>query len=132
MTKRITLQQMFDNAVRGIYAQGERAYGTQVESCFYRLEQNGKVLKCAIGHSIPDSLYVAEMEGKGPLGLREDFPTIKALFPDDVGTVGALGELQACHDEQDPSSFMEGFLSDAWVFAREHKLTWPGDVPRPD
>jgi hypothetical protein len=132
MTKRLTLQQMFDNAVRGIYAQGERACDDGISCCMYRLELPTKVLKCAIGQSIPDSLYVAEMEGMGPLGLREAFPTIKALFPDDVGTVGALGELQACHDEQDPSSFMEGFLSDAWVFAREHKLTWPGDVPRPD
>jgi len=131
MTERLTLQQMFDNAVRGLYTQGEMAYDGQKQCCVYRLKtRDGKVLRCGLGQSIPDDLYSDTMEGRGPIALRHDFPTIKALFHYDDE---ALIQLQACHDNnlQGPS-FLEGFLGAAWGFAEDYHLTWPEDVPRPD
>ena len=44
--------------------QNERAYG--YDMCQYRAKQNdGRILKCAVGALIPDYKYRASMEGHG-------------------------------------------------------------------
>jgi hypothetical protein len=99
-----TIQQLFDQAVNGIRLQGGPAYAPEFESCMYRFTtEDGRTLKCAIGHLIPDEKYDSMMEGKGIGGLAcsVHYETLKEL--------GLLGEgymphpvllaLQSAHDQ---------------------------------
>jgi hypothetical protein len=92
-----TLQQVFDDAYRGLAAQGFRRSQTNMESCAYRGDDNRR---CAIGHCIPDDLYDPVIEGaviSSPFGRR---PEAVTLFDGLFGTInrGSLSELQFHHD----------------------------------
>lgn len=109
-------QQMFDEAVRHLMAQGKKSRAW-TGSCVYR-GPNG--LKCVIGIFIPDHLYNPSMEGNSVGGLRRNVKD--ALIPEDIeeylgdstrvvrrlkelGTEGKalffLNELQNIHDLPD-------------------------------
>jgi hypothetical protein len=58
----MTPQEKFDRATLGVLEQGEISIGLDGQ-CFYRLKrENGRVLKCAVGHIIPDDVYIPQME----------------------------------------------------------------------
>lgn len=66
MKKAMTEQEIFDKVLFGIREQGSLCYETDEDGngvCKYRLERDGKTLKCAAGHLIPDADYLPAMEG---------------------------------------------------------------------
>lgn len=139
--KTLTLQEVFDNAVRGVYAQGEKSWDDDTDRCVYRgvSPATGKTLKCGIGFSIPDDLYDEKMEGGGIGELCEPGETLADLFP--VDQIRALTDIQLCHDDpvmrdryalHGRDTFIEGFLGRAWAVCVKRELSWPDDVPMPD
>lgn len=89
----LTNQQVFDNALNQMRKQNYmRSYNPDLQTCVYR-GKNG--LKCAIGASIPDSMYDPEIEGKAAWHLlqlvqfRELFQGVRQYL---------LEELQRLHD----------------------------------
>lgn len=116
----LTKQEIFDNAYRGLAAQGWRKGASETQDCRFRIRDrnSGEVLKCAIGHSIPDDKYKSSMERFGPQFALE-MAGIK--LADDV-TVDWLQELQNEHDGSLGSDSLQQNLKD---FARQHKLKVP-------
>lgn len=81
-----------------LFNQGRPAISNRGK-CFYRLQEEGKVLKCAVGCLIPDSDYSKEFETKDivvlmphlPPSLRAELTPVKAILHDlqlvhDLGT----------------------------------------------
>jgi hypothetical protein len=115
----MNLQQIFDNGVRGVLAQGcASAVGGQ---CRYRRTMNTfDDVRCALGHSIPDAKYERSLETAGldwiakQMGWEADFDDLRAF--------------QKCHDEASSAEqvgsepFLEGFVRRAWGFAKLHNL----------
>lgn len=60
------LQNIFHQILTQLAIQGEPAYeidsGDNYAGCKYRVEKNGKTLKCAAGLLIPDGLYMPDLE----------------------------------------------------------------------
>ena len=91
------LQEVYDTAVAGLSSQEFKpSYGGRNgTSCAYR---GGNGRKCAIGWCIPDELYSPEMEGKTVYSMfAEHWKAMREIFPISI-SVGALRELQNCHD----------------------------------
>lgn len=122
----MTKQEVFDKVVRGLASQG---YQTSMRggTCKYRGE-GGR--KCALGHLIPDALYVPCMDEPGPAGLAAFQATMAAVgLPD--GPMDSLGqmiiELRYAHDCDAPDWLPRGLRS----IGTKHGLVWPSDVPVP-
>jgi hypothetical protein len=87
----MTRSEVLDRVACALLDQGEPSVGTHpVEGstdvmCRYRLtKEDGTVLKCGIGHLIPDELYDERMEGQS-IGTL--------LWDPEVGQPSALAEL---------------------------------------
>ncbi|MBA4282132.1 hypothetical protein [Ralstonia sp.] len=94
----LTKQQVFDNALFGVRGQDYRQ-SVNGAACAYRGRDG---LKCGIGHSIPDELYVDDlddtkdkMNGIEPLCERSEFVWLRELLG---GDTQFLAEVQAAHD----------------------------------
>lgn len=85
-------QEILDYIACKLLQQNEKFLGSH-NSCYYHSEKYGKILKCAIGHIIPDTIYTGYMEGLGLRALNSeynlDIEETKLLF---------LRELQMIHD----------------------------------
>ena len=81
-------QQVFDFVLNKVVEQGEKSSTDgYFSSCCYRLNKNGKQLKCGIGHLISDQEYNSGFEGKGVIGLVTEYNFSKfypAVFYDDL------------------------------------------------
>jgi hypothetical protein len=128
----LTPQQVFDNALHGVIAQGwfSRSRG-EGSTCAYR-GQDG--FKCGIGHSIPDSLYKKEFDAPprtGPLSLLydngTDIGTLCEVAPQEIGAVFAkcsnafLSAIQEAHDN---AGDMADFRQRMQMIATRHGLTY--------
>lgn len=119
---RLTLQQVFDNALRGVRAQGALSRDAW-SSCRYRMEEGGKQLRCGIGHSIPDELYNPDLEGKTAQTLLEWSASIESLLPP---SKAVLMDIQHAHDKAKDLSDFEIAMHDV---ADKYGLTWtPADT----
>lgn len=119
---RLTLQQVFDNALRGVRAQGALSRD-EYRSCRYRMEEGGKQLRCGIGYSIPDELYNPDFEGKTMLTLFDWSSSIESLLPTERHVVAAI---QHAHDDSKDLSDFEIAMHDV---ADKYDLTWtPADA----
>lgn len=95
-----SLQQVFDDAYRGLAAQGFRQSLAKVEripDCCYRSFDDRR---CAIGHCIPDELYDPAIEGSVATTDEIRNPIAHRVFTAVFGFVNrsTLGSLQAAHD----------------------------------
>lgn len=99
----MTQQELFDKVCKAVIEQGEPAadaLGSAQARCYYRLHKpDGKVLKCAAGHLIPDDKYSQYMEGKGLASLKAYGIVIE--FP------GLISQLQGAHDRAASDSIDE-------------------------
>lgn len=119
---RLTLQQVFDNALRGVRAQGALSRD-EWRSCRYRMEEGGKQLRCGIGYSIPDELYNLDFEGKTVMSLLSWSASIESLLPT---AKAVLADIQNAHDTAIDLSDFEIAMRDV---ADVYGLTWaPADA----
>jgi len=119
-----TLQEVFDDAYRGLFAQGFEQSTTNSGDCAYR---GDKGLRCAIGYCIPDEEYDPSIEGFAPdvfVSERCESSVAKKVF----GTLFAgmatdqLVDLQRTHDfAKNPAHMADRLAS----FAAKHGLTIP-------
>lgn len=65
MSRHLTLQEIYDQAVNGLAAQEYEKCGS-IDTCYYRFGD----LKCAIGHTIPDELYEPKFDDGGWSGTQ--------------------------------------------------------------
>ncbi len=122
----ITIQQAFNTAVTGLYAQGAVSIGED-GNCAYR---NPIGLKCGVGFLIPDNVYQENFENCSASFLFEtkDF---KALFEPEV-TEDFLDSLQReVHDKFTRPKTGQDIPYKTWLavkakaFALAHDLTVP-------
>lgn len=85
-------QEIFDTVVRALRKQGQPS--AVPGHCLYRSVKEGKVLKCAAGHLIPDEEYDPSWEGKG----SHFVPYLQQAFRDDVRWL--IRDLQSAHDQE--------------------------------
>lgn len=86
----VTLQELFDQAWRGLAAQGWQSSWSDGR-CAYRGE-NGR--RCAVGHLIHDDEYSPGMEGLEVHALAEEGKLPARLVPH----AWELDAIQDCHD----------------------------------
>lgn len=131
----LTNQQMFDNALRGVRAQGCASRDKETNSSYPRCLYRGPDgTKCGIGQSLPDALYRPKMDTcTMPLGimqLLELYPDVQAVFgPPPTPECGPdfRVELQIAHDgayEDDPGDFISGFNARMRELAEEFQLQY--------
>lgn len=91
----LTMQQVYDNALSGVVGQGGFSSASD-GTCRYRekVEETGKVLRCGIGHSIPEEWQV--QEGCGVSSLIGADPRVQVLFS--CLPVSDLELIQRAHD----------------------------------
>ncbi len=127
----LTRQQLFDNALNGIRAQGHRqSVGSFTNgssgSCVY-ISPSGD--RCAVGHSLPASITRERLEqryknsGTGPDSLRVAFPEVAAVIHED--DLDFLARLQRVHDNRrlvnEGASYFEPAMEQ---FAAKHDLVY--------
>lgn len=117
-----TRQELFDNAYKGVVAQGRPAYDDATDSCMYRGPDN---TKCGIGHSIPNYKYRKAMENRG--ATADVILTAARIAPEDTTFARRL---QACHDDAAISTstlpqFLESFNRRMTVLAQSYHLEVP-------
>lgn len=103
--KRLTRQELFDNAARGVLKQGRRALDAN-GGCLY-LAGN---CRCGIGHSIPDGHEGLQYKGdvEGLVGYHLD---LADLFDAPIN-MNFLRELQRAHDYAGTVISWEGVVPD--------------------
>ena len=99
-TVTLTRQEMLNKAYIGVltygYSAATSADGLYRVACKYRLDGTAEgVIRCGVGHLIPDEMYTPELED---MAIDDDPNTdIARLFnPDDLEF---LGNLQQIHDD---------------------------------
>lgn len=126
-------QEAFTIAVEGLVEQGLHrsmlslaayhhdvdAYGDEC-NCAYRSNMTDEVMKCAVGHLIPDTLYNRTMELKSIHRLCRIEPEFRNLIRD--VNLAFLDELQKAHDSGDTPVKMYHLISDV---ARRWELDLP-------
>lgn len=105
----LTHQQIFDKALHGVRAQGRpsstKTKGGEV-TCVYRMHRGEQVLKCGVGHLIPDNVYdpAFDHDGNTAVGYavrREDFRAAMiagGVDTDNAEVMTLLELLQDAHD----------------------------------
>lgn len=111
-------QELFNKAVGGLIEQGECAQNPS-NGCLYRLEKNGKVLKCIVGQIISDEM-AARNEGIIVSGF--DSEDLEAIFgPNYPQEAEFWDKMQSIHDSR------VGFatkIKNYKKLAAEHELEW--------
>lgn len=102
-------QDLFDFIAEHLVTQGEQAAGSTGEqnwTCRYKIEKDGRTLKCAVGCLIPDSCYSDQFEGDGARVLidffaefgKEEAVLLRGILRDNIKM---LVDLQHLHDSKD-------------------------------
>lgn len=102
-------QDLFDFISEHLVNQGEQAAGStdkQNWTCRYKIEKDGKTLKCAVGCLIPDSCYSDQFEGDGARELidffagfgKEEAVLLRGILRDNIKM---LVDFQFLHDSKD-------------------------------
>lgn len=108
----------FTVIVRALYVQNAKArtHG----HCQYRVMEDGKCLKCGLGHLIPDMLYEPWMD---------DYRTQVRKVLEVIGREDDLcfyaNAQSRLHDDVDDMNFREALLNAAREFAEDNDLTVP-------
>lgn len=112
----MTKQEIFTKAYLGLKGQGfAKAYSESRQGCQYRAPDG---LRCAIGHVLPDELYVEMFDEKFLSGSElKQYVSIFDEVPDEF-----LDDLQGIHDNSYSAESMEHRLLQ---FADKHSLTVP-------
>ena len=100
----MTHQEIFDFVWTKLYEQGKQSADSF--GCKYRTA-NG--LKCAVGHLIPDNVYVKHMEGRAISTISESYSLPSDIF--NRGNEVLLQELQGAHDLASKPTFLEDLAS---------------------
>lgn len=132
-----TLQQIFDEAVGGIRAQGGPGYDSSAARCRYRVNgPDGRTIKCVAGQVIPDQIFDPSWDngGKSFWSLCEIPAFVDGMrkYADidvsDKRVQDLLGRLQSGHDYAaqagSPNDFMPIFEKAALQAARTYGLTY--------
>lgn len=117
-----TLQQVFNQAFRGLRKQGwKKSVAADGTTCMYR-GPNG--LRCAIGHAIPNSRYMKKFEEYSVINgtiLRAALG-VGTGYSGPIDLHGVLFSLQNCHDSARGRKDMERSMLE---FAQRYGLTVP-------
>lgn len=116
-----TLQQVFDDAYRGLAAQGFAQSVGEGGSCAYR---GAKGRRCAIGHCISDAEYTPAIENASVATRGDRYTEAVELFDRLFAglSIDTLRTLQGVHD---CGTTPAGMVSALKNFARHNRLTIP-------
>lgn len=120
------MQEIFDESARGLIAQGEPSFRNG--KCYYRLEtEDGRVLRCAIGQLVPDSMYVRRWDEHAAGLTVAALPSV--LYHLNV-SVAFLESLQAAHDiaAHDIAAALARGRECRWLEELRHRMRTVADV----
>lgn len=122
----MTIQEVFDKAVRGLRDQGWRKASVGGDwisgACKYRTSSG---LRCAIGHVIPDEKYSPKLEGRSAYDVAHHI----GLVIEDMPSGFFLNRLQECHDQALNRLDMHRRFR---AFAARYGLEFPADCLAPE
>ena len=120
-------QEIFNTVWEKLTKQGKRAYNMATFTCMYKIVEGEQVLRCAVGHLIPDEEYRKEFEGKScdaPMVFGGENPIF--IYITNKGYDAAfLGLLQQCHDYSRDENFVQDFQEQMRRVAEDYCLTVP-------
>ena len=111
----LTNQTLFDTVVIALRKQVLPSKNEE-GFCLYRGPHG---LKCAVGHLIPDEMYMEEMEDVVASHLPERYSEIEELFDD--CSMDLIDALQEIHDECHPKKWEEEWKT----VAQDYNLIMP-------
>lgn len=111
----MTKQEMFDIVVPALLRQGVKSLDFTGGKCQYR-GTDGR--KCAVGHLIPDEIYVGWMELYNVQDLSARSLELREIFD---GKYNFLHRLRLIHDNIDPIFWANEFMA----LAQEEGLVVP-------
>lgn len=123
----MTDQEIFDFIVNHLRTQGEKASIGEMAGCKYRIEKNGKTLKCAVGCLIKDEFYNPSLENFGALSTMVLQALNRSLGMDlyrDSETGGLIARMQLVHDRLTTNNWEDEFALVAQYYVL--KYTEPG------
>lgn len=123
----MTDQEIFDFIVNHLRTQGEKASIGEMAGCKYRIEKNGKTLKCAVGCLIKDEFYNPSLENFGALSTMVLQALNRSLGMDlyrDSNTAALIARMQRIHDQYIPHNWEREFAITAQNYVL--KYTEPG------
>lgn len=109
-----TKQEMFNDAAKGLLAQGQPARNAKTTMCQYRTPEG---LKCAVGQLIPDELYRPEFDVY--VTLTEMCEEIQ-LCPEDLTSFAY--DLQFAHDYADKHDWLKDWKASMIRLGTQHNL----------
>ena len=125
-------QHLFDKVVKHLREQNAQSYHYNKNLCQYRMaDDQGHILKCAIGALIPDDEYDDQMEGMSGFDLLISWPLVLRADLSPPGTEAweaqliLLRALQCLHDNYDVDKWEAGFA----YIAQEWKLNFEAKAP---
>lgn len=130
-----TKQEIFDVVVLGLAAQNWEQCADR-DGCKYRLEKEGRKLKCAAGQLVPDEDYTPEFDECALFGTQayhahfahDQQDTVAGKYfasKYDADTCMFIVEAQGVHDGASPGDLREEFET----FAKKMELSWPINQP---
>lgn len=87
-------QEVFDIVSKHLIMQGEQSRENCDSCCRYRIEKDGKVLKCSVGCLIPDREYYEQLEYKPVCLVGKEKDGSKFIV--EITVVGAIIERLYC------------------------------------
>jgi len=119
--KTMTSQEVFDQSVDGIIAQGGPSKGTDGVSCMYRGDNERS---CGVGILITDEEYKPEMDDPD-IGTSVSAIFGRGLLPKRLeGNLALLTALQQCHDNMGGDSDWTQYLCQVKEVAERYNLIW--------
>ena len=103
----LSAQELFDRGLAGIRQQGCRS--SKDGACKYRLRtDDGRTLKCAVGHIIPDTIYTPRMENFIDV-VWDEFDSLRTLIGQENYKLACA--MQRAHDRATDGYEREWVLS---------------------
>lgn len=112
-----TEQEVFDYVLDFLLEQGESSREDAL-TCKYRLEKEGRILKCAAGCLIKDENYTSEIEGKS--WITVGLPAKVGIFNHER----IIYRMQQAHDATSNLNFKEGILDKFKKIADQNNLNF--------
>lgn len=97
----MTKREIFETVKTHLLSQNAKSEDKDTHSCKYRGPGS---LKCAVGVLIPNEMYSEMMEGFGVNALVSEFPSLPAMFKENVVLLRAL---QRVHDGYQPAQWRD-------------------------
>ncbi len=131
----MTQAEMFSKVVDGLITQGLEPAVNKDGGCEYRMEKDGKVLRCAAGQLMEDGVLTKEMEGQYVQVVYDNYNgynEVTQYFIEKVGNdnLPLLKSMQEAHDDQLKCNGSKAWASRMLGIHAEYMIDCPETVSK--